>query len=392
MTERNKANPATLILMLIGIAICVGFIVHGLSANTPTPVTTLPAQNGAASTVIPPVTPPGATTVAPAPTVLTSEGGDAIFAEADMAPNIDPFTPIGGWRAAPTTDVAQAVAPVVPTKSPTLAAQPTKSQPAVSGGLAGFDIQEPELVGTMLGDQPSAVFRVDQRIVMVGLGSKIIGWKVVSIQQGAAVLQGMGRTRRLTTGRPSIADGSVKQSTSLKSGSASQIESAAASSPASRTDPGAGGTENIKVSTVEVPAGRSDQSSLPQRTDSYGPTSEETSESNSVAVSGPFVSPAPQLSGAVDAASDARRNTRGSSVPPSHEPYPEPMQTPVEYRTALSGSEDASDTNPNLAVAQGPEPRHHRKRRRRRHNRPIHRHIAAHAHHHRRQKHNVDTR
>jgi len=63
--------------------------------------------------------------------------------------------------------------------------------------------QLPELAGTLLGEQPSAVFLERGRLVTVGVGERFHSWTVVSVSHGEAVVRGRSGTRRLrTVGQP----------------------------------------------------------------------------------------------------------------------------------------------------------------------------------------------
>lgn len=79
-------------------------------------------------------------------------------------------------------------APVLPTVPPALAA-PVAVQPAPARPEA-----PPSLTGTLLGDQPSAVFLVDGNLTIVPAGGIVGGWQVLTVSHGQVML------KHLTTG------------------------------------------------------------------------------------------------------------------------------------------------------------------------------------------------
>jgi len=72
-------------------------------------------------------------------------------------------------------------------------AQSLSAQPAPA-------MAQPDLVGTLLGERPSAVFRMDKQLVLVPVGNMIAGWKVLSVDQGEATIKRAGQTERLVVG------------------------------------------------------------------------------------------------------------------------------------------------------------------------------------------------
>ena len=87
MKENTKANPATIVIMLMGIAVAVFVIIHSLPAAMAPIATQDPLQH---------------TKRMETPNVTTSPNTGAVevtkvtFTEAQLAPEADPFTPIAG--------------------------------------------------------------------------------------------------------------------------------------------------------------------------------------------------------------------------------------------------------------------------------------------------------
>jgi hypothetical protein len=71
-------------------------------------------------------------------------------------------------------------------------------------------IVEIELVGTLLGVRPSAVFRTGEKMVTVPVNGTFAGWKVITVQHGEVVVTSTGRTVRLNVGMNASA-GMVRQ-------------------------------------------------------------------------------------------------------------------------------------------------------------------------------------
>ncbi len=224
--EANKASPVTLALMATGIVVCIFFVIHGLQDSS-TPAVAPTSTTSAAPALVPAPQPGAATVASPPGTVPASKAPEpsgsaplvAAATEADLAPGANPFMPLPGYNpdGTPAKNTAAPAQTATATARPGFASGKLPGSPypiiPVGGPTtngSGFAVVEPELVGTLLGDTPSGVFKVDQQILTVAQGAKVMGWKVVSIQQGAAVLQGMGRTLRLKTGtlKPADAGGS----------------------------------------------------------------------------------------------------------------------------------------------------------------------------------------
>jgi hypothetical protein len=67
----------------------------------------------------------------------------------------------------------------------------------VTGNMAPEAPKEPELVGTLLGDRPSAVFRGAKQLAVVPVGGRFGDWKVQAVRHGEAIVKSGTRTVRL---------------------------------------------------------------------------------------------------------------------------------------------------------------------------------------------------
>ncbi len=233
MSESKPASKQTLAVLGVGSAAALGAAYWSISqALAPPPVAhTLPpvpsTNNGglptspglAAAALVPAVTPaplPGsAADIAARSTAASQMSGDNSGArqitssEAVLAPNADPFTPIsprslnpGAVGSAPARSVTQAQPIRISRSLGFSSLDPILSDPQRLSSrplppLAVAEAPAPELVGTLLGEQPSAVFRGQSQLVAVPVGGSFGAWKVMEVSHGGVVVKGMGRTVRL---------------------------------------------------------------------------------------------------------------------------------------------------------------------------------------------------
>lgn len=80
-------------------------------------------------------------------------------------------------------------APVLPVVPPAPLSAPATS--AVGAQPAAKPETPPTLVGTLLGDQPSAVFLVDGNLTIVPSGGLVAGWQLLKVDHGQAVLKNL---------------------------------------------------------------------------------------------------------------------------------------------------------------------------------------------------------
>ena len=73
-------------------------------------------------------------------------------------------------------------APVLPAVAPAPVPHPAPAPPAQPE-------PPPALVGTLLGDQPSAVFQLNGNIIIVPAGGMLAGWQLLTVEHGQAMLK-----------------------------------------------------------------------------------------------------------------------------------------------------------------------------------------------------------
>jgi len=136
----------------------------------------------------------------------TRQASAAIRSEAGMAPRTDPFRPLPETEPKPVVSIhppppqntrAKQAPPL-----PYVGARPTP--PAFPKAAEQLQpppkLEAPELAGTLLGDQPSAVFREERSLVLVPVGGRVGAWKVVSVTYDGAVVKHGQEFRRLAVG------------------------------------------------------------------------------------------------------------------------------------------------------------------------------------------------
>ena len=215
--SQNDAQSKKVLALSAGICVVLGFAGWSLNsalspetAPAPAPEPQEPARARGAS--VSGTGHPGTTDevehVLPPPTTRDAAApGDAASADEFLAQHVDPFAPIQ----TPSDPKASAPAAVMAVRTGG-AARPSAFVsgwgPLVpvlppGGGSVPPRVAEeelPPLVGTLLGNRPSAVFQGDRQVQIVAQGEAIGSWRVVSVSHGAAVVKGNGRTRRLAVG------------------------------------------------------------------------------------------------------------------------------------------------------------------------------------------------
>lgn len=223
MSGTKRDNPVTLALLLCGASLAVGFAAWNISrALRPPAPPAHPAPAPPGVTGAGPAAPAGgATAGAPAQHAAASVRPAADW-EASLAPNADPFLPIGvpaspgatGRTSAPPVPALpplggggrlQALPPIAPpwpARTPPSAAsiRPLPLPPGAPPALTQRPEPQPELVGTMLGDRPSAVLRSSGRTAVVPVGERLGAWRLLSVEHGSAVLRSGRHTVRLVLG------------------------------------------------------------------------------------------------------------------------------------------------------------------------------------------------
>jgi hypothetical protein len=152
-------------------------------------------------------------------TVSRPAGGVVLPPEAVMAADVDPFTPLppvvapeparpepgvvlassgaggqrtGGWR---EESGPGWLPPAGPAGAPDVAIRAVVRAPEPA----------PKLMGTLLGDRPSAVFAGDRAMEVVPIGQTIGSWRVIKVEHGRVVLRHGKMTRHLGVAPPPAA-------------------------------------------------------------------------------------------------------------------------------------------------------------------------------------------
>lgn len=246
--NNKTASPQTIAALSVGAIAALGFagwtISNALAPSTPpasapgsVPVSaSKSAAPAPGTTTVPPVisAPAASTAAVSTPARVGASPGSAsrltAASEAMLAPAADPFMalpPRPDKQAGPTNAVAQTPpnAAVIRNAPPTMAILP--NFPGAQSGAPGYNASvqampvppphatvEIELVGTLMGNRPCAVFRTDQKMVTVPVDGAVAGWKVLRVRHGEAVVTSAGRTLRLDVGM-SAAAGMVRRTQEL---------------------------------------------------------------------------------------------------------------------------------------------------------------------------------
>jgi hypothetical protein len=235
MSEKKNPSPAVIVTMVAGIILVGGFAVKSaIDSSVPEPVKLLPASGSGVSATSANGQPTTSGAVLPDRTGQTSDRQNVALAtpgeadsdsEAGLAPNGDPFVALA-VSSTPQKPVvtggaqASGQPPISGGAAMGLGAPPRGSLPgAFPGGTVVLPMkvdaprpEAPELVGTMLGDTPMAVFRSQEHLQTVPQGGSFMGWKVLSVRHGEVVVRNGQRTERLGVGwsrRGTIVSGSL---------------------------------------------------------------------------------------------------------------------------------------------------------------------------------------
>lgn len=203
--EQPKGNDAkTVVALVVGIILVLVFVVwqitNAMSGKNPSPGSS--AQSSAPDA---PTSGVGASPSAPAATSATGSG-DVV-----LAPTVDPFKPLTAREvlamASRRTNAAGAPTTGLPpapggTSAPWAGGVPTPLPPAAGGRapVAPMAVQAPQpaLAGTLLGGQPTGMFRTDRGLALVPVGGAVMGWTVARVDEGSVVLRLAGRVVKLT--------------------------------------------------------------------------------------------------------------------------------------------------------------------------------------------------
>jgi len=211
MEDKKKANPAVVVLLIVGIVGALGFAVKQFMNLSSTPMS--PAE-------------PVAAQQAPAATLPKEPAANPKTVVAlDAAPTTDPFRPLPVSAQPQNSQAAQnpprppLLPPVPATNRPVPAPQLVAQDRAVraaalrastadtpsaapqaptAGSVAPMPVTvEPVLTGTLLGGRPMAVFKSESGSVLVPQGGAYMGWRVLRVAHGEAVVWNGAATLRL---------------------------------------------------------------------------------------------------------------------------------------------------------------------------------------------------
>lgn len=223
MASKNANDPNRIVALSAGTIVALGFAgwriidaigIPGGGRSSPAPAVTssAPATSSssaspAASTAAPSAAPGPA---AAAPTELAGALPPARAAsEETLAVSADPFqsfrAPVETRPTAAQPDQHGRTRREVLTDRGPGPLPPAGGDPGVMGGPAvpAKAPSVPQLVGTLLGDNPSAVFKTDAGVRVVAQGGMLDTWKVVAVEHGKATLRS-GSTLQYLTVNPLV--------------------------------------------------------------------------------------------------------------------------------------------------------------------------------------------
>jgi hypothetical protein len=208
MSDKKPVNPLVVVLMIVGTVGALGFALWQFLGSGSAPVRT-----------------------AEQPKKETQEVGQSrrTLPSDTVAVGTNPFKgssatatggpPMGG---ANPTAAARTTPPPGPLPAPLLISRDRAARAGALAGLAASERSsagpsplpltatqpmpvavEPELVGTMVGARPTAVFKSDKTMVMVPQGAAYRGWRVMAVGHGEATVWNGGVTLKLRVGSPS---------------------------------------------------------------------------------------------------------------------------------------------------------------------------------------------
>lgn len=209
MSQSKPNDTPKIIALSAGIVGALGIAGWQISAAT----TTTPSGPSASSTA-----PSSSASLAPAPASPTTPPStaattpypgssevlpDGLEPEETLAINVDPFLPLTDPVATPSPAVGIA-ATSLPTRatigeSSDLLFGPTLPQVAqVAPVQKVAPLEPPVLLGTLLGNAPSAVFKAEGGVRVLAVGETFDGWTLLEVTHGAAVLRGYGSRRQVS--------------------------------------------------------------------------------------------------------------------------------------------------------------------------------------------------
>ncbi|NLI01578.1 MAG: hypothetical protein GX446_19050 [Chthonomonadales bacterium] len=225
MSDPKPNNPLVVVLLIVGIIGALGFAIwRALGPASPAP-SQAPAPAAQAQSPSPDAPGPS---VAPAKGATSAPEAPQRSLVADSAAlGVNPFgggvTKTTQPRPAPLASAPRpSSAPRQTLPAPALISQDRSARaqalkafadsnapgPAATQGAPASPqpmpvAVEPELVGTMLGGRPTAVFKADKTLLMVPQGGVYMGWRVMRVGHSEATVWNGGVQLRLRVGMPS---------------------------------------------------------------------------------------------------------------------------------------------------------------------------------------------
>ena len=214
MNDQKPANPLVVTLLIVGIVGALGFALYRALAPAGTPPSTASPTSASAVALQPQPTaarkperqPPAGENIA----VGTNPFGSASASRSTRAstsprPTAPPPPPDTGTLPAPlmvSRDRAQRTQALNAFAASDRTSSTGPGLPAPSAQPMPVTV-EPELVGTLTGGQPTAVFKSDKAMVMVPQGGVYMGWRVLRVSHTEATIWNGNITLRLRIGAPS---------------------------------------------------------------------------------------------------------------------------------------------------------------------------------------------
>ncbi|HOM82504.1 MAG TPA: hypothetical protein PLZ94_12015 [Armatimonadota bacterium] len=222
MSNTQKSSPATIAALIAGCCLAVGFaawnITRAMRPAAPPADTASTAKEDTAPVPLELAGPPPLT---PAQERRMASG------ETALAPHADPFVQLPDPPAVAATSRPPSLPPLATASTggsqlPTLPAVSWPGGPGIlppirpipGGGAAGpagttWPRQahtprplppKPELIGTLLGARPSAVFRSGGKLTVVSISETIGGWRLLTVEHGGVVIRSGNETARILVG------------------------------------------------------------------------------------------------------------------------------------------------------------------------------------------------
>ncbi len=208
MKKQNSNNPKTIALMMTATVGSLGFA----ASNITHAFSTTPSEVSQAS-----VEDPASTPDTPQDSAALQSGSknNHAPAESELAVDCDPFMPLP--RSAIQSENANSA--LNPGRMSQMAPAMIQSRDMSPGILSLAPLESaasaisnsasdsptnstPELVGTLNGKKPCAVFRSDSKLAVVPLGASIGNWKVTAVSHSSVTIESGKHVVQLTLAKP----------------------------------------------------------------------------------------------------------------------------------------------------------------------------------------------